>query len=129
MLNGGGRITFNDGGGETNGSASSPNVPCPLGMFRCNDGKCITTLWVCNYQKDCSEGEDEQQTCRKYTAIKRGHPNKFILLLTICSSPRMRVGSNKLRPLHLQQDLLHSAAFPVRHDRGLRGQIRRGRVQ
>lgn len=63
----GGRIGF--GGESSSGGISgivTPNVPCPPGMFRCNDGKCITSLWVCNYQKDCEGGEDEQQSCRKF---------------------------------------------------------------
>lgn len=34
-------------------------------MFRCSEGKCIPSLWVCNYQKDCEKGEDEFQSCRK----------------------------------------------------------------
>lgn len=32
-------------------------------MFRCSEGKCIPSLWVCNYQKDCENGEDEIQSC------------------------------------------------------------------
>jgi len=36
---------------------------CPSGMFRCSEGKCIPSLWVCNYQKDCEKGEDEFQSC------------------------------------------------------------------
>lgn len=32
-------------------------------MFRCAEGKCIPSLWVCNYQKDCEKGEDEFQSC------------------------------------------------------------------
>lgn len=40
-------------------------MPCPTGMFRCSEGKCIPSLWVCNYQKDCEKGEDEFQSCRK----------------------------------------------------------------
>jgi hypothetical protein len=38
---------------------------CAPGMFRCPEGKCIPSLWVCNYQKDCEKGEDEFQACRK----------------------------------------------------------------
>ncbi|XP_037932182.1 low-density lipoprotein receptor-like [Teleopsis dalmanni] len=51
--------------GESSSSRLLPDssVPCPTGMFRCKDGKCITSLWVCNYQKDCDGGEDEQQSC------------------------------------------------------------------
>lgn len=41
-------------------------VVCPPGMFKCAEGKCIPSLWVCNYQKDCERGEDEFQSCRKY---------------------------------------------------------------
>ncbi|XP_046995596.1 low-density lipoprotein receptor-related protein 2 [Schistocerca americana] len=32
-------------------------------MFRCPEGKCIPSLWVCNYQKDCEKGDDEFQSC------------------------------------------------------------------
>lgn len=42
------------------------DVPCPTGMFRCSEGLCIPSLFVCNYQKDCASGEDEFQSCRKY---------------------------------------------------------------
>lgn len=38
-------------------------VVCPPGMFRCPEGKCIPSLLVCNYQKDCEKGEDEFQAC------------------------------------------------------------------
>ncbi|KAJ8924543.1 hypothetical protein NQ315_000691, partial [Exocentrus adspersus] len=38
-------------------------VICDFGMFRCPEGKCIPSLWVCNYQKDCEKGEDEFQSC------------------------------------------------------------------
>jgi low density lipoprotein-related protein 2 len=38
-------------------------VPCPSGMFKCPEGKCIPQIWVCNYQKDCEKGEDEFQSC------------------------------------------------------------------
>lgn len=41
-------------------------VVCPPGMFKCPEGKCIPSLWVCNYQKDCEKGEDEFQQCSKY---------------------------------------------------------------
>ncbi|XP_066998103.2 low-density lipoprotein receptor-related protein 2 [Anabrus simplex] len=32
-------------------------------MFHCPEGKCIPSLLVCNYQKDCDKGEDEFQSC------------------------------------------------------------------
>lgn len=57
--------------------ADSAGVVCPLGMFKCPEGKCIPHLWVCNYQKDCENGEEEhscpppecepgQISCRQY---------------------------------------------------------------
>jgi low density lipoprotein-related protein 2 len=42
---------------------NSSMVPCLSGMFQCAEGKCIPSLWVCNYQKDCEKGEDEFQSC------------------------------------------------------------------
>ncbi|CAA9998006.1 unnamed protein product [Nesidiocoris tenuis] len=36
---------------------------CGPGMFRCPEGKCIATVALCNYQKDCEKGEDEFQNC------------------------------------------------------------------
>lgn len=47
-------------------SVNTTDVPCLTGMFQCSEGKCIPSLWVCNYQKDCEKGEDEFQSCRKY---------------------------------------------------------------
>ena len=28
--------------------------------------KCIPNQWVCDYQRDCPDGEDEKQNCREY---------------------------------------------------------------
>ncbi|PZC78717.1 hypothetical protein B5X24_HaOG217277 [Helicoverpa armigera] len=42
---------------------SGRDTICPSGMFRCPEGKCIPSLWVCNYQRDCEKGEDEFQSC------------------------------------------------------------------
>lgn len=46
-------------------AVNTTDVPCSTGMFQCSEGKCIPSLWVCNYQKDCEKGEDEFQSCRK----------------------------------------------------------------
>ncbi|XP_039499245.1 low-density lipoprotein receptor-related protein 2 isoform X1 [Drosophila santomea] len=45
------------------GGSSGINAECPTDSFRCNNGKCISHHWVCNYQKDCDDGEDEMQSC------------------------------------------------------------------
>lgn len=36
---------------------------CSTDNFRCSNGRCIPLRWVCDYQKDCEEGEDEHQSC------------------------------------------------------------------
>lgn len=59
-------------------SGDPSGVICPIGTFRCPEGKCIPTPSVCNYQKDCDKGEDEFQSCRKYInylncSLKTGH--------------------------------------------------------
>ncbi|XP_073976140.1 low-density lipoprotein receptor-related protein megalin isoform X3 [Rhodnius prolixus] len=36
---------------------------CGLGMFTCPEKKCIPSVAVCNYEKDCEKGEDEFQSC------------------------------------------------------------------
>ncbi|XP_064102114.1 low-density lipoprotein receptor-related protein 2-like [Macrobrachium nipponense] len=36
---------------------------CTTSEFRCNNNRCIPKRWVCDYQTDCDEGEDEQQSC------------------------------------------------------------------
>lgn len=48
-----------------NVSGDPSGTVCPQGMFRCAEGKCIPSLLVCNYLKDCEKGEDEHQSCRK----------------------------------------------------------------
>ena len=56
------------GSGGVIGSIESSPSPggCPMGMFRCPEGKCIPASWVCNYQRDCENAEDEFQSCREY---------------------------------------------------------------
>lgn len=44
-------------------TSPSLDVPCTEGQFRCKNGLCIAASLVCNYQKDCVEGEDERQSC------------------------------------------------------------------
>ncbi|XP_064469024.1 uncharacterized protein LOC135383540 [Ornithodoros turicata] len=43
--------------------------PCNGGQFRCNDGQCIPSSWVCDEAIDCEHGEDEHQneTCATST--------------------------------------------------------------
>jgi len=42
---------------------------CGNNMFRCNDGKCIQSILVCDYRGDCDDNSDEMQSCRKYRNV------------------------------------------------------------
>ena len=41
----------------------SSNITCNVNHFTCKNGRCIPRRWVCDYQQDCAEGEDELQHC------------------------------------------------------------------
>ena len=41
-------------------SAPTTPTPCASGGFRCTDGSCIPSEWVCDDQDDCNDGLDEQ---------------------------------------------------------------------
>ncbi|XP_070148921.1 low-density lipoprotein receptor-related protein 2 [Polyergus mexicanus] len=36
---------------------------CGNNMFRCNDGRCIQSILVCDYRGDCDDNSDEMQSC------------------------------------------------------------------
>lgn len=38
-------------------------APCPAGMVRCDEGKCILESLMCNDEDDCLDGTDEPSTC------------------------------------------------------------------
>ena len=40
--------------------ASLPTTPNPLDLFKCNDGSVVHISNVCNFIKDCPDGEDEK---------------------------------------------------------------------
>lgn len=44
-------------------SRNPDGTVCAPNQFKCPEGKCIPSLFVCNYQKDCEKGEDEFQAC------------------------------------------------------------------
>lgn len=56
-----------------------------------------------------------------------------VAILTVCwyrcSAAGVRAGPADLRPVRVEQDLLHPAALQVRHAGGLRGRHRRGGLQ
>lgn len=42
---------------------------CEEGHFACPSGNCISSVWLCDGQKDCEDGADEFQ-CGKSTCFK-----------------------------------------------------------
>lgn len=38
-------------------------APCTKDMFRCNDGFCLNRTRICDFTKDCADGEDETLEC------------------------------------------------------------------
>ncbi|KAF7489353.1 hypothetical protein SSS_07649 [Sarcoptes scabiei] len=58
---------------QSSSSSLSAIVNCTAEQFRCNNGKCIPNRWVCDYQKDCDNSEDEHQQCPP----PQCNPNQF----------------------------------------------------
>lgn len=36
-----------------------PAATCPPNQFKCNNGKCVPSVWVCDYDNDCEDNSDE----------------------------------------------------------------------
>ena len=51
-----------DGGGEPQTPSPTAVGGCGENRFRCNDGECIWQAWVCDGEKDCDGGEEEDAT-------------------------------------------------------------------
>uniref|UniRef100_A0A3P9PJ83 Low-density lipoprotein receptor-like n=1 Tax=Poecilia reticulata TaxID=8081 RepID=A0A3P9PJ83_POERE len=56
-----------------------PIKECKSGEFRCTNGQCISKAYVCDKDKDCSDGSDEED-CPKPTC----HPRSFQCNNSIC---------------------------------------------
>ncbi|XP_009956588.1 PREDICTED: low-density lipoprotein receptor-related protein 4-like [Leptosomus discolor] len=56
------------------GDSSDEDVcaPCPPGMVRCDEGKCILESLMCNDEDDCLDGTDEPSTCGRSCFVRNG---------------------------------------------------------
>ena len=53
----------------------SDNVSCPTPnlMYKCSDNRCIYMRWMCDGEKDCKSGEDEEKDMCKRKYSKTSH--------------------------------------------------------
>ncbi|KAJ8668102.1 hypothetical protein QAD02_009765, partial [Eretmocerus hayati] len=73
------------------GDGSSSSSGCAMGMFRCAEGKCIPASWVCNYQRDCENAEDEFQSCPPPECEAGQHTcGRYVFNKTYCVPPYQR---------------------------------------
>ena len=47
---------------------------CEEGHFACPSGNCISSVWLCDGQKDCEDGADEFQCGRGTYFTSHGRP-------------------------------------------------------
>lgn len=60
----------------------SENVQCRDDQFRCDSNRCITRYWVCDGDKDCSDGSDEDpKECVNTTCS----PTQFSCAVRLCT--------------------------------------------
>ncbi|KAK7083385.1 Sortilin-related receptor, partial [Halocaridina rubra] len=60
---------------RTNTTVAPPSTPpvhtCKWDQFQCSDGSCIWETWICDNDKDCPEGEDEENCHQKISCSEK----------------------------------------------------------
>lgn len=59
--------TSMNAGGSSKGASVSGSPECGTEYFYCKlDSLCIPVEWLCDADVDCSDGDDEHQSCREF---------------------------------------------------------------
>ncbi len=48
---------------------SCPPRTCAIDQYQCQNGLCISKVWICDHDNDCGDMSDEPSNCSKYDQL------------------------------------------------------------